>query len=451
MNLLRTLGAWGLFLKPAFAAATNDGSATISAAPTKIEEALNVLGPGFVTGASDDDPSGIATYSQVGAQFGYSMGWTMLFSYPLMAAIQEISARIGCVTGKGIAGNIRRQFPAWVLYSVVFMLVAANTINLGADVGAMASAVKLLIGGPEQVYTVAFGGFCVILQVWLSYKRYVAALKWFTLSLFAYVATVMAIDVPWTEALSGTLLPSFVFDKDHAMAFVALLGTTISPYLFFWQSSHEVEELRAILGRKPLRITRAIAETEFRRIRLDTVVGMGFSNLIALFIIIATAATLNAHGITQIDTAAQAAEALRPIAGPFAFVVFACGIIGTGLLAVPVLAGASAYAVGEALGLNTGLSKAAHEAKGFYGVIAAGTAMGTALALSPIDPIKALYWSAVVNGVLAPPLMVVMMLLATNPKVMGRLSLPRSLRVLGWTATALMAAAVAVMLITNLL
>ena len=307
---------------------------------------LENLGPGLVTGAADDDPSGIATYSQIGAQFGYGLAWTMLFSFPLMAAIQAVSARIGCVTGHGIAHNLRRHYSPWLLRAVVFLLVIANVINLGADLGAMGAALGLLIGGPEHFYTVVFGVVCILLETFISYASYAAVLKWATLSLFTYVGVVFAAHVPWGSALYGTFVPQFVFDAPHAMALVAVLGTTISPYLFFWQAGQEVEELHR-RHVKPLCITPRDAGAELSRIRIDTFFGMGVSNLIALFIIFATAATLNATGVTDIQTSSQAAEALRPVAGVFTFALFAVGIISTGMLAVPVLAGSAAYGVSE--------------------------------------------------------------------------------------------------------
>src|SRR3954462_954985 len=315
-----------------------------AAAPLKPVGLLKSLGPGLVTGAADDDPSGIATYSQVGAQFGYGLAWTMLFSFPLMAGIQAVSARIGCVTGRGIAQNLRRHYSPWVLRSVVLLLLVANIINLGADLGAMGAALGLLIGGPEHVYTALFGLVCILLEVLMSYERYAAVLKWTTLSLSAYVAVVFSAHVPWGTALSSTVIPQLVFDSPHAMAMVAILGTTISPYLFFWQAGQEVEEQHR-RHVKALCIAPPEAGAELARIRTDTIVGMGVSNLVALFIIIGTAATLNASGITDIQTSAQAAEALRPVAGAFTFALFAAGIIGTGMLAVPVLAGSAAYAV----------------------------------------------------------------------------------------------------------
>ena len=406
--------------------------------PTQHKSFLSSLGPGLVTGAADDDPSGIATYSQVGAQFGYGLAWTMLFSFPLMTVIQAISARIGCVTGFGIAQNLRRHYPRALLRAVVGLLLVANVINLGADLGAMGAALGLLIGGPVQLYAVVFGIACILLEVFIPYRRYADVLKWATLSLFAYVGVVFAAHVDWRAALYGTVVPTFVFDSAHATALVAVLGTTISPYLFFWQAGQEVEELHRH-HTKPLCITPREAGPELTRIRNDTFIGMGVSNLIAVFIIFATAATLNAHGVTNIQTSSQAAEALRPIAGNFTFALFALGIVGTGMLAVPVLAGSAAYAVSEVFGWTEGLNRKPREAKAFYGVIAAATMGGAALNFTALDPIKALYWSAVVNGVLAAPLMAVMMVIAVNPRVMGRLTLPWPMVVGGWLATAVMA------------
>jgi len=401
---------------------------------------LKSLGPGLVTGAADDDPSGIGTYSQVGAQFGYGLAWTMLFSFPLMAVTQAISARIGCVTGSGIAANLRRHYPPWLLYGVVLLLLFANAINLGADLGAMGAALGLLLGGPQHPYTVLFGLLCVLLEVFVSYARYAAALKWTTLSLFTYVVVVFAADVSWGSALHGILVPSLVFDAPHAMAMVAILGTTISPYLFFWQAGQEVEEQRR-RHVKALCVTPRDAGPELARIRTDTIVGMGFSNLIGVCIIIATAATLNASGVTDIQTSAQAAEALRPVAGEFTFALFAAGIIATGMLAVPVLAGSAAYALSEVFGWNEGLDRRPQEAKPFYLTITIGTLAGILLNFTGLDPIKALYWSAVVNGVLAAPLMAVMMVIAMNSRIMGSLTLPRTMLVGGWLATLLMALA----------
>ncbi|HEY4265209.1 MAG TPA: divalent metal cation transporter, partial [Micropepsaceae bacterium] len=401
---------------------------------------LRSLGPGLVTGAADDDPSGIATYSQIGAQFGYGLAWTMLFSFPLMVVIQEVSARIGCVTGYGIAQNLRRHYTPWLLRGVVLLLILANVINLGADLGAMGAALGLLIGGPKLLYAALFGLVCTLLEIFMSYARYAAVLKWATLSLFAYVAVVFAAHVPWGTALAGTLIPRLVFDAPHAMAMVAILGTTISPYLFFWQAAQEVEELHRRHA-KALCIAPRDAGPELTRIRTDTVVGMGVSNMIALFIIFATAATLNANGVTDIQTSAQAAEALRPAAGVFAFALFAAGIIATGMLAVPVLAGSAAYGVSEMFRWTEGLDRRPREAKAFYATIAVATLGGVMLNVTSLDPVKALYWSAVVNGVLAAPLMAVMMVIAMNPRIMGRLTLPRPMLVAGWLATGVMALA----------
>ncbi|MBL6751060.1 MAG: divalent metal cation transporter [Nevskia sp.] len=424
-------------------AGRGDAPAGETAAPA-VEEApsglLGRLGPGLVTGAADDDPSGIATYSQVGAQYGYALAWTMLFSFPLMAVIQAVSARIGCVTGCGIAQNLRRHYPRWLLHAVVLLLLVANVINLGADLGAMGAALRLLAGGPQLLYAVLFGLACILLEVFVSYARYAAALKWTTLSLLAYAGVAFAAHVPWGQALHGTLVPAVTLDSGHAMAMVAVLGTTISPYLFFWQAGQEVEEQRR-RHVKALCVTPRQAGAELARIRTDTVVGMGFSNLIAIFIIFATAATLHAAGVTDIQTSSQAAEALRPIAGDFAFALFAIGIVGTGMLAVPVLAGSAAYAVSELFGWTEGLDRLPREAKAFYGTIAAATLCGAALNFTPLDPIKALYWSAVVNGVLAAPLMAVMMVIAVNPRVMGTLTLPRAMVAGGWLATLVMALA----------
>ena len=402
---------------------------------------LQVLGPGLITGASDDDPSGIGTYSQVGAQFGYAMAWVMLFSWPLMCAIQEISARIGRVTGQGIAGNLKRHYPLGVVYGIVSLLVLANVINIGADLGAMGAALKLLIGGPTLFYVALFGLATVLLETFSSYSRYVSVLKWLTLSLFAYVGVAFVVHVPWATVGFNLVVPHITFDAPYITAVVAILGTTISPYLFFWQAEEEVEEVKERPKAKPLQRAPGQAAPEFHRIRVDTYIGMGISNTVALFIIVTTAATLNAHGVTNIQTSSQAAEALRPIAGPFAFFIFALGIIGTGMLALPVLAGSSAYALGETFGWHVGLARKAGRAKAFYAAIAIATVVGIGLNFSPIDPIKALFWSAVINGVVAVPVMVMMMHLSTHRAAMGEFQLPLVLRTVGWLATAAMAAA----------
>ncbi len=401
---------------------------------------IQIMGPGLITGASDDDPSGIATYSQVGAQFGYGLGWTLIFSYPLMCAIQQISAEIGRVTGEGLAGNLRRHFPKWMLYSLVALLVVANTINIGADIGAMAAALKLLIDAPTLLYIAGFAMLSVVLEVAVRYSRYVTVLKWLTLSLFAYVATVFVVHVPWTQIPAQLFWPGIEWNGAYLTAIVAILGTTISPYLFFWQAEQEVEQAHESRF-LPLLTAPEMGLAEIGRIRLDTYFGMGFSNLIALFIVITTAATLHAAGQVDIQTSAQAAEALRPIAGRFAFTVFALGIIGTGLLALPVLAGSAAYAVGEALGWRVGLGHKYRRAKAFYGVIAMATLVGALLNFVGLDPIKALYWSAVVNGVAAAPIMVMMILMARRTDIMGRFRIGSTLAVFGWIGAAAMALA----------
>jgi NRAMP (natural resistance-associated macrophage protein)-like metal ion transporter len=395
---------------------------------------LRRLGPGLITGAADDDPSGIATYSQVGAQFGFGLAWTMLFSLPFMIVIQEISGRIGCATGHGLADNLRRHYSSWIVRLIVSLLLIANVINLGADIGAMGSALQLLFGGNPKLYTVLFGILCIVLETFLHYKTYADVLKWLTLSLFSYVAVVFAVHLPWKTALLATFVPHLTFNSASMMALVAVLGTTISPYLFFWQAALEVEEGArrgdGSLCQAPLR-----AAKQFLRIRTDTVIGMAASNVIAIFIIFATAATLHASGIVNIQTSSQAAMALKPIAGKFASAVFAAGIIGTGLLAVPVLAGSGAYAVAETYGWKEGLDRRLFQAKSFYAAIAVATLIGVALNFTSLDPVKALYWSAVINGILAAPVMAVVMLMAQNKRVMGQLILPRSMSILGWGAT----------------
>lgn len=400
--------------------------------PVRVE-ILSVLGPGLISGAADDDPSGIATYSQVGAQFGFALGWTMLFSYPLMVAMQGISAGIGAVTGQGIAKNLRRHYSSWVLRLAVALLLCANLVNIGTDLNAMAAALQLLLPGPVTFFSVGFGLVCVVAEIFVSYREYVHVLRWLTLSLFAYVAVVFTVQIPWSVALEGTFVPNTVLDRDHATAFVALMGTTISPYLFFWQAGEEVEELHR--RRSPrLGVWPRKATQEIRRIKLDTLVGMGFSNAVALFIIWASAATLHPAGTTHIDTAAQAAAALRPIAGEFAFAVFAIGIIGTGLLAVPVLAGSCAYAIAETFNWPEGLDRPLKEAKGFYATIALSTLGSLGVGYTGIDPITALYMSAVLNGILGVPLMVIMIAIARNPRIMGRLTAPTWMSVIASAA-----------------
>jgi NRAMP (natural resistance-associated macrophage protein)-like metal ion transporter len=413
--------------------------------PFSFRDFLKSLGPGLITGASDDDPSGIGTYSQAGAQLGYGIGWTMLLTFPLMAAIQEISARVGRVTGHGISGNVCRHYPLWLLNIVVTLLFIANTINIAADLGAMADATKLLIGGHGIIYVVFFGVISVAAQIFLNYRRYVAVLKWLTLSLFAYVAALAFAKISWGEALSGVLLPKITWSADYFTTIVAILGTTISPYLFFWQASQEAEDQRVDTRKQPLIEKHYGARREFSRIRADTIVGMAFSNLIALAIIVTAAATLHASGKTDIESSAQAAEALRPIAGPFAEWIFALGIVGTGLLAIPVLAGATAYAVGEGRQWPVGLARKPKEAAAFYAVLALSAAIGIALNFTSINPISALYWSAVINGVLAVPVMVLLMLMARHKDVMDSFVIGGPLYWLGWLSTAAMGLSVVAM------
>jgi NRAMP (natural resistance-associated macrophage protein)-like metal ion transporter len=410
-----------------------------------LHRGLRQLGPGLITGAADDDPSGIATYSQAGAQFGYSMLWTVVFTLPLMAAIQIVSARIGYVTRRGLAANIKASFPRWVLLLVVGMLLVANTLNVAADIAAMAEALRLLVGGSAHVYAVTFGLLCLVLQVFLPYKTYVGWLKWLTLALLSYVAVVFTLHLDWSQVVQAILSPRLAFSHDMLLMVVAVFGTTISPYLFFWQAAQEMEDSDASAVHAPVEVRRHL-----RRIKIDTIVGMSFSNLIAFFIILSTAATLHRAGVTDIQTSAQAAEALRPLAGDFTFVLFSLGIIGTGMLAVPVLAGSAGYAVAEAAGWPGTLSARLDrgEGRGFYGVIATATVGGVILCFTPADPVKELFWSAVLNGVIAVPIMVVMMLLASRAGTMGVHVIGPRLRGLGWLATVAMALTVVAMLVT---
>ncbi len=411
----------------------------------KLPRLFRQLGPGLITGAADDDPSGIATYSQAGAQFAYQLGWTIVLTYPLMVCIQLVSARMGRVAGHGLATNIRENFPRAVLYAIVIMLLTANTINVAADIAAMGEALRLVVGGPAHLYAAVLGGICLLLQVFLSYRRYVRYLKWLALGLLAYVAVVFTIHVPWQEVILGIVWPKLALTADMLTVVVAVFGTTISPYLFFWQAAQEVEDVNADPKANPLKNAPKGGRRELRRIKLDTYFGMGFSNLIALCIIVSTAATLHASGITDIQTSAQAAQALRPFAGEFSFLLFSIGIIGTGLLAVPVLAGSAAYAVAEAFLWRRGLDLKYYEARQFYAIVALATLGGVALTFTKVDPIKALFWSAVINGVIAVPIMAVMMLLTGNEKVMGTFTARLGLKILGWVATAVMAAAVVAM------
>jgi Mn2+/Fe2+ NRAMP family transporter len=402
-----------------------------------------IFGAGLITGAADDDPSGIITYSQAGAQFGYQLGWTMLVTLPLLAAIQQIAARVGRTTGRGLVANLIGQSPKSLIVGIVLLLAIANAINLGADLGAMGEVAAMLFGGRPHLYVIAFGAFCALAQIFVPYAGYVRLLRWLTLSLLAYVATTLAITVPWREVLARTVFPSITASPTYLLAVVAIFGTTIGPYLIFWQAAEEVEDL-ILLGGEPLLADPSAARSELRRIGLDTWLGIGFSNIVGLFIIIASAATLHEAGIGTITSARQAAEALRPIAGAFAAAAFAAGIIGTGLLAVPVLAGSAAYAFGEAVGRPVGLGRKPSEARTFYGIIGLATLIGTALHFTPLNPIRALFWSAVVNGVLVIPILIVLLRLAHDETVMGRFRVRGPLLWIGWgTVAAMTGAAIA--------
>jgi len=401
---------------------------------------ISRVGPGLITGVADDDPSGIVTYSQAGAQFGLNMLWTMPLAYPLMSAIQSICARIGRVTGQGLAANIKQSFHPAVLFGVVLLLLVANILNIAADVAAMGEVAELVTGINRYAMTTVFVCGSVLMQIFIPYHRYVFFLKWLTLSLLAYAAVLFTVQVPWGEVFARTLWPNLTFDANAAAVVVGLFGTTISPYLFFWQASEEVEDMQNT-DATALIHDGMVATEELRRISWDTWSGMFYSNITSYFIILATAVTLHSAGVTDIQTAADAANALRPIAGDFAFMLFAIGILGVGLIGVPVLAGSAAYALAETMGWEWGLEREFTQAKGFYGVIAISVMLALVIQFSPISPMKALFWSAVINGIVAVPLMVVILLLVSKESVMGKYVAPRYLRVLGWIATAVMACA----------
>ena len=418
------------------------GSSTCKILWSRVKEhPLSRIGPGLITGVADDDPSGIATYSQAGAQFGLNMLWTMPLAFPLMAAIQSMCARIGRVTGRGLAANIKAAFPLPVVRAVVLLLLVANTLNIAADVAAMGETGELVTGIDRHLMTVLFVVGTLALQIFVPYHRYVFFLKWLTLSLLAYAAVLFTVHVPWGEVALRTVWPKFVPDADAAAVVTGVFGTTISPYLFFWQASEEVEDMQRDRGLALLKGAKGVAVPELRRIKWDTWSGMFYSDLTAYFIILATAVTLNIAGVTDITTAAEAASALKPLAGDFAFLLFALGILGVGLIGVPVLAGSGAYALSEAMGWNEGLERKASDARGFYGVIAVSVLVGLVIQYSPISPMKALFWSAVINGVVAVPLMVVIILLATKKSIMGAYPATRTLVILGWIATLVMGAA----------
>jgi NRAMP (natural resistance-associated macrophage protein)-like metal ion transporter len=409
---------------------------------------LEWMGPGMVTGAADDDPSGIATYSQAGAQLGNPILWTMVFTWPLMSAIQMICGQIGRVTGRGVAANMRKFYGRKVVLPMVLLLLISNVFNLGADIGAMGSAAKLLFGGSEHIYAVGFTILSIVLQVFIPYRKYSNVLKWLTFVLLAYIGVIFFVHVPWREVIEATFIPKMAWNKSYMSTFVALLGTTISPYLFFWQSSQEVQEIGTHDEQHALIDHPEEAPAALRWIRRDTMLGMAFSNLIAYFIILATAATLHANGITQIETASQAAEALRPLAGSLCFLLFSVGIIGTGLLAVPVLAGSAAFAVGEALDFHGSLEDKPSRAKRFYGVLIFATLLGMGLIYIGLNPIRALFWSAVINGIISAPIMVVIMLMVSRPKIMGAFTISRFWQWFGWAATAVMLVAVILFFLT---
>lgn len=415
----------------------------------RIKKFLKKFGPGFITGASDDDPSGIATYSQTGALFGYTQLWTALFSFPFMATIQEMCGRIGLVTGKGLAGVIRKHYSKKILYFAVFILMIANTVNIGADLGAMASSAQLLFNIPFVYLLFGITTFCLLLQIFVPYHIYANILKYLTFSLFAYIVTVFLVKQDWALVFRSTLMPEFSFNKAYLLNIVAILGTTISPYLFFWQASEEVEEevesgkLR-IMG---IGIPR-FNKRDIKNLRFDTVTGMFFSNLIMFFIILTTASTLGKHGITDIQSADQAAQALKPLAGDFAYLLFTLGIIGTGLLAVPVLAGSSSYALSETFGWKTGLYRKFSKAHGFYGIIIVATLVGLLINFTSISPFKMLYYTAVLNGLCAAPLMVLIMFISNNKEIMKGYTNGFFSNVFGWTITFLMAVCAVALLAT---
>lgn len=411
---------------------------------------LNQLGPGLITGAADDDPSGIATYSQAGAQSGFNLLWTMVLTFPLMVAIQMISALIGRVTGHGLARNMGEVLPHGLVTGLVALLFAANTINVGADLAAMGEAARLVTGFGQHGFTIAFALISLVLQLFIAYRRYARFLTILTLSLFAYVALIFMIHLDWRAVGTGLIGVNADFSESAATTIVAIFGTTISPYLFFWQSAQEVEEVDQKPSARPLIEAPRQAKRALARIRVDTIAGMLVSNVIALAIMMSTAATLHQAGKTNIQTAADAARALEPLAGHFAFLLFAIGIIGTGLLAIPVLAGSAAYAVGESRGWKIGLDNMPWQAKGFYTVIGAAILLGLGIDYSGIDPIKALFWSAVLNGVIAVPMMAAMMIVAGHRGKMGAFRVGPVLGGLGWLSTAVMAAATIAMIYVSL-
>lgn len=399
------------------------------------------LGPGLITGAADDDPSGISTYSVAGAAFGYAALWTAIFSFPLMAAVQLMCARLGMVTGRGLAGVIRKRYPAWILWPACALLIVANVFNIGADLGGMGDAMQMVTGVPAYFWTPLFAVLILALLFWTSYRAMARALKWLTLVLFAYCITAFLAHPDWARVFHDTLIPSVEWSRSYMAVLVGILGTTISPYLFFWQAAEEVEEERE-MGRITVAQRKGATDQELASAKTDVVTGMAVSNVVMYFIILTTAATLNSHGLKNIETAKQAAEALRPLAGKGAYWLFTLGLVGTGMLAVPVLSGACAYAIGEsARWRDISLNQKPAEARNFYAVIAISVLVGLALVYAGINAIKMLFWSAVLNGILAPPLVILVVLLTSDPKVMGKRVNSPGMRCLGWICAAAMSAA----------
>jgi NRAMP (natural resistance-associated macrophage protein)-like metal ion transporter len=405
------------------------------------------LGPGLITGASDDDPSGIGTYTQAGAALGYATLWTAIVTLPLMIVVQHICAKIGMCSGRGLAGVLHKYYSRWLLYPVVAGLVVANTINAGTDIAAIAAAINMFIPIPISVMVLPVAVVIVVIQVWGSYHLIVRIFKWLTLSLFAYVIAAFLAGPDWPAVAKATFFPQMRFDSQYVTTLVAILGTTISPYLFFWQASEEVEEEKSE-GRTSIAKRKGATDQELKAEKWDTVSGMIFCNLVFYFVILAAASTLHVNGQTNIQSATEAAQALRPLAGNLATVLFAIGLIGAGLLAVPVLTGSSAYAVAETFGWRSGLDEKPRHAKKFYAVIAASTVIGVLIDFAGINPISALFWTAVINGVVAPPLLVVVMFVANNKKAMGHRTNGRFTNLVGWLATAIMFAAALGMFIT---
>lgn len=418
----------------------------------KIKKLLKRLGPGFITGASDDDPSGIATYSQTGAVFGISQLWTALFAFPFMSVVQEMCGKIGIVTGKGLAGVIKKHYPKPILYFVVSLLLIANTINIGADLGAMASSAQLIFDIPFIVWLILIVAITLSLQIFVPYTTYAKILKYFALALLTYVVAAFTIQIEWRQAIISTFLPTIKFNKEYLLNIVAILGTTISPYLFFWQASEEVEEevkkgqLKSMGAGIP-----KFKKIEFKNLRIDTMFGMLFSNIVMFFIILVTASTLGKHGIQNIETANEAAQALEPLAGPFAGLLFALGIIGTGLLAIPILSGSISYAVSETLGFKEGLYRKLKQAKGFYTIIIGATLIGLLINYLPIPPFRLLYYTAVLNGICAPPLLILIMLISNNKKIMGEYTNKRLSNILGVTITLVMSLSAMLLIATEIL